>query len=302
MTLRCLLFALTLFPALTLAQPLAPPDIDGVEDLPVIPVPDKPGKQAREKNALLFENLRRDPVVFALVAEKPGLSFHKPMFILPYSWTWNIRGGEHPEALFHISLKERVFDTNFYFAYSQKSFWQVYDGERSRPFRETDYNPEVFYRWKPDRPRNVFGADFGLEHESNGQNIPNSRSWNRLYAAGFWEGRTTLAYLKLWYRLPEDEHRALDDPKRDDNPDISDYLGYGELNLQRNLFGSDRHRAGLVTRFNPATGRGALNFNYSAPMSNYAFVNLYVWHGYGESLLDYDRETTRVGIGMMFSR
>jgi phospholipase A1 len=300
--LRSLLPALlVLLPATLRAQPPAePPDFSGEELLPVVPLAET--KARREENLLLFENLRRDPVVFALVAEKPGLSFHKPMFFVPYSWTHGIRDGEPPEALFQLSFKQRLLDYDIYFAYSQKSFWQVYDGARSRPFRETDYNPEVFYRWKPDQGRTVFGFDVGAEHESNGQNIPDSRSWNRLYVAGFREGRQMLAYLKLWYRLPEDEDRAIDDPKRDDNPDISDYMGYGELLLQRNLFGSTRQRAGLMTRFNPATGKGALQLNYSAPLSNYAFWNVYLWHGYGESLLDYDRETSRIGVGMMFSR
>lgn len=275
------------------------PDISG-EEGPVIRVvtPPKP-----EENALLFENLRRDPVVFGLVAEKPGLSFHKAMFVLPYSRTKGLRGSEAPdEAMFQISFKQRLLDTDLYFAYSQRSFWQVYDAERSRPFRETDYNPEFFYRYKPNDRGNVFGFDVGAEHESNGQNIPQSRSWNRLYGAGYWEGQQTLAYLKLWYRLPEDDDRAPDDPKRDDNPDILDYYGYGELQLQRNLRGWRRHRISLLARMNPGTGKGAINLNYSAPFGSYAFWNVYVWQGYGESLIDYDREVLRVGVGLMFSR
>lgn len=296
-----LTLAALLSPAVSAQDPT--PDFNGDElPLPVITLTPKAAKETPEDNALLFENLRRDPVVFALVAEKPGLSFHRPMFLMPYSWTENIRGGDHPEAFFEISFKQRLLDYNIYFAYSQRSFWQVYDGASSRPFRETDYNPEVFYRWKPDDRIKVFGVDIGAEHESNGKSIPESRSWNRLYAAGFWEGRKTLAYLKLWYRLPEDEDRPLDDPKRDDNPDIDDYYGHGELQLQRNLFGNRRHRIAMLTRLNPGTGKGAVNLNYSVPLSNYAFWNVYLWHGYGESLLDYDRKTSRIGVGVMFSR
>jgi phospholipase A1 len=275
------------------------PDLTG-EELPVITVAPK---ETVEDNALLFENLRRDPVVFALVAEKPGLSFHRPMFLLPVSWVDGLADGEQEaETYFQISFKQRIFNSNFYFAYSQKSFWQVFDSDRSRPFRETNYNPEVFYRWKPnDRPK-TWGLDLGAEHESNGKEIPDSRSWNRIYAGGFWENPNTLVYLKLWYRLPEDDDRPIDDPKRDDNPNIENYYGYGELQVQRNLFGARRHRIGMLGRFNPDTGRGAINLSYSAPLSNYAFWNFYVWQGYGESLIDYNREVTRVGLGVSFSR
>ena len=72
--------------------------------------------------------------------------------------------------------------------------------------------------------------------------------------------------------------------------------------MQRNLFGSRRNRIAVMTRLSPETNRGAINLTYSAPFSNYAFWNVYLWHGYGESLIDYDRETTRIGLGLMFSR
>ena len=91
-------------------------------------------------------------------------------------------------------------------------------------------------------------------------------------------------------------------PKRDDNPDIYKYFGYGELRIQRKLFGDAKHLAAVMVRGNPSTGKGAVELNYSAPFSDYAFWNLYVWNGYGESLIDYDRSITRVGLGFMLAR
>src|SRR3546814_3000934 len=76
-------------------------------------------------------------------------------------------------------------------------------------FRETNYNPELFYRWKPHFAIcSNCGFDFGGEHESNGLEVPDSRSWNRLYFAAYHEWNHTLLYLKTWYRIPED-------PKKD---------------------------------------------------------------------------------------
>lgn len=254
----------------------------------------------RERSA--FENLRRSSDTFTLVSETEGLSFHRPLFMLPATWSPEY-SSEKTEVVFQISLKQQLFNRNFFFAYNQKSFWQLYDGDNSRPFRETNYSPELFYRWKPQfgfLPG--LGLDAGIDHESNGKELPASRSWNRIVSAVYHESPTQLVHLKLWYRIPEDKDRAEDDPKRDDNPDIYKYYGYGELRLQQMLFGESRHLAALMLRGNPSTGKGAVELNYSLPFAEYAYVNLYVWHGYGESLADYNQSTTRVGLGFMLAR
>ncbi|HSW14245.1 MAG TPA: phospholipase A [Solimonas sp.] len=300
-----LLILAALLPLAVTAAPIAVPG----EELPVIPLASKPEPIPRTDRQL-FENMGFRPEAFELVEDSPGLSFHKPMFALPYSWAENINGGENPEAFFQISFKQRIPDIrlwggHLFLAYTQKSFWQVYNGQASRPFRETDYNPEAFLRWTfPQDSSSAFGLDLGAEHESNGKAIPDSRSWNRSYAAGFWKGARTLAYLKLWYRWPESENRAPDDPERDDNPDINDYYGYGELQLQHEPIRGRQDRIGTMARFSPRTGKGAINLNYSAPIggSYAAYWNVYFWQGYGESLFDYNRNTMRVGVGVSFSR
>jgi phospholipase A1 len=204
--------------------------------------------------------------------------------------------------IFQISAKQRLFGTNFYFGYSQRSFWHVYDGDQSRPFRETDYNPELFYRWKPDPQRyGQWGADIGVEHESNGQEVPLSRSWNRIYLAPFRAKGKSLLYVKAWLRIPEAEKETPDDPEGDDNPDIEDHYGYGEVHFQRQI--GKGHVIHAMARANPATGHGALNVNLTIPLRDgYGFYHVYLWQGYGESLLDYDDSVTRIGIGFALAR
>jgi len=66
-----------------------------------------------------------------------------------------------------------------YFAYTQLMMWDVL--KPSAPFRDLNYNPEVFYRWNIDHNASRW-LDFGaFEHESNGRAGTASRSWNRLY-------------------------------------------------------------------------------------------------------------------------
>jgi phospholipase A1/A2 len=245
---------------------------------------------------------RRDPEAYSITSVARGLSAHRPNYILPLTYSPDLAGDKF-EVVFQISAKQRLFARNLFFAYTQKSLWQFYSPDQSAPFRDTIYNPEVFYRWLPDSDAfRYWGADFGLEHESNGQPLPRSRSWNRLYVAPFQARGRQLAYLKLWYRIPEERKDAADDARGDDNPDIHRFYGYGEFRYQRQ-FGDEGRLAALMLRGNPATGKGAIELMLSQPNSRRSlFYCLSLWHGYGESLIDYNRSLTRLGVGIMLSR
>ena len=231
------------------------------------------------------------------------VDWHKPIFILPYTYSRDYEG-DQTEVLFGVSAKLRPLGLPLYFAYSQRSYWSLYDDSRSRPFRETVYNPEVFWRWAgPRREKTdfIWGMDGGYEHESNGQDIPQSRSWDRLYVAPYFERRGTALQLKLWYRLPEDRKKDDEDAKGDDNPDIEDYMGYGELHVYRR-FSPDR-RLHVMLRSNPGTGYGAIQIQHDWRIGDGdLFWQAYVFHGYGESLTDYNDSITRVGIGFALAR
>ena len=264
---------------------------------------DMSDREAREtvNDEGLFSFRRQSTDSYSIISVARGLSTHKPLYLLPVAYSPNVRGLD-TEVIFQISAKQKLFASPWYFGYTQKSFWQVYDEARSRPFRETNYNPELFYRWTPDPERwHHWGADFGIEHESNGQDVPMSRSWNRIYIAPFQAKGQTLRYLKFWYRLPEDRKKTPDDPKGDDNPLIHRYMGYGEAHVQRQL--DNGGLAHLMLRGNPSTGKGAITLDYTWPSSDgYVFYMIHLFHGYGESLIDYDRSITRLGLGFALAR
>jgi phospholipase A1 len=239
---------------------------------------------------------------FQYVHTGPGLSLHREMYALPYTWSDRYHGAQ-TEAVFQLSAKHRLFGTRFYFAYTQISFWQAYDYRNSSPFRDTNYNPELFYRTKPMR----FGggrlaADAGFEHESNGQRVPLSRSWNLFYLAPYWERDDLLVYVKLRARVPEEDKKHPLDPEGDDNPDITDYLGYSDIHVFRRF--APGHLLHFTMRGVIGTGKGnvSLNYSYPVPHSQDSWFLLRVSHGYGESLMDYREEITRVGVGIMFAR
>ena len=240
--------------------------------------------------------------VFERIQTGAGLSLHKEMFMLPVSYS-NEYHGARTEAVFQLSAKHRIFRTNFYFAYTQISFWQAYDEKNSAPFRETNYNPELFFRTRRfSLYAGQVGADIGFEHESNGQKPPISRSWNLIYACPYYYQSSFLLYLKFRYRLPEEAKEFEGAAIGDDNPDITDYLGYGDLDMFYR-FSSD-HLLHLRIRGNVNTGKGCVMLNYSMPIptGKVSYLNIRISHGYGESLVDYNRSLTRIGLGMMFAR
>lgn len=230
-----------------------------------------------------------------------GLSLHKPSYLLPVTWISEDRNDEDFEFKYQFSLKQQILKSDWYFAYSQKALWQIYDGSNSRPFREVNHNPEIFWRRLPaNNPWGSFGYDLGAEHESNGRSGIESRSWDRLFAR-FWRSKDNLrADLKIWYRIPEDRKENPADPKGDDNPDIEEFLGYGDLTLRYQFNNASLLR--WMIRYNPATGHGASEMDYSFPIQDRFFLLIQWFSGYGDSLIDYDKRLDRIGIGIAFKR
>jgi len=237
---------------------------------------------------------------FQLTHAEGGLSLHKEMFMLPATLS-DEYNGKQTEAVFQVSAKHRLFGSRFYFAYTQISFWQAYDNYNSAPFRETNYNPEIFYRVNPyEFTKGELGSDIGFEHQSNGQRVPESRSWNLIYVTPYYCNSHVLVYLKLRYRIPEDDKESPEASSGDDNPDITDYLGYSDLDIFYKFPRS--HTVHLRVRGNLNTGLGGfiLNYNFPVPKSERSFFILRLSNGYGESLVDYNKSLTRFGVGIMF--
>lgn len=254
-----------------------------------------------------------------------GLYAYKTNYFLPLAYSdanyprWTEAGVignstyDHSyETEFQISVKKPLsFDLMglneaIIFAYTQKVWWQLYSP--SAPFRETNYEPEVFITFpspdKLDRPSGLKGIRLGFVHESNGRGGLQSRSWNRLYLGTIWQHGNLFTNLRFWYRISEDEKLSITDTDGDDNPDITDYLGYGDLNFSY-LYGD--HQFGLMLRNNfhfDGDNRGALSLEWSYPLPNaeYSFWYLKLFSGYGESLIDYDRHVNKLSIGLSFSR
>lgn len=208
---------------------------------------------------------------------------------------------DNVEAKFQLSFKMPLlvglFDNrvDVFAAYTNRSFWQVYNDRESRPFRDIDHEPEAWVQVHNDF--RILGFtnrlnSVGISHQSNGRSGSLSRSWNRLYAEFLFELENLVISLKPWYRIPEDG----DD---DDNPDITDYMGHGEL---RGAYRWGDHTFSLMLRNNLESTfrRGAVELGWSFPLWEYRFFRGYIqyFNGYGESLIDYDQHANSIGAGI----
>ncbi len=206
------------------------------------------------------------------------------------------------EQMFQLSLKTKVFNDVFgdkvggdiWVAYTQASFWQVFNTDLSRPFRETNYEPEAMFIL-PVKYR-LFGMDgvflgLGLNHQSNGRANPLSRSWNRIVAQVALEGENTSVVFKPWWRLPESD-------EDDDNPGIENYLGRSELLF---TWGKEIHAVNCTARHSLRFGennRGSIRLAYSIKIIDNLKFHAQVFSGYGESMIDYNHRQTVVGFGL----
>ncbi len=173
--------------------------------------------------------------------------------------------------------------------HTQKSWWQLSNSEESSPFRETNYEPQssgsaTDYRFAGWTLRDV---EMGYNHDSNGRSDPTSRSWNRLYTRLMAENGNWLVEVKPWYVVGN----------TDDNPDITKYMGYYQLKIGYHLGDAVLECEGHTGN----TGYGGAELGLSYPITKHVRLYTQVYSGYGESLIDYNFNQTRVGVGVMLN-
>ncbi len=238
-------------------------------------------------------------VAFSSMAETAisDISLYKDNYILPlyheentnqnrYAST-NPNGGDAKPTFtqFQFSIKYPLIEQSnaaLYVAYTQKSNWDTYGD--SAYFRDNDYNPEIFYEIHQD---NSLKFSFGLEHQSNGEGGENEVSWNRAYAKANYKFHSIDLFIKPWVRIPD---------KKDYNPDIVKYLGYGEFGFNYRPKGSEGLNMKLLTR-------NIFRHEYYAISASYPMYKDFRYYiklesGYGSSISNYNHRDTSYGVGI----
>lgn len=243
------------------------------------------------------------------------ISKYKPIYVLPFRYTSN--PNELPynsgtevvsEKYVHIDKVETKFQLSFkvklaqdilcgkadlWAAYTQKSFWQIYNEEFSRPFRETNYEPEVILNF----PANfkILGLDgkmFGLSfnHQSNGRTETLTRNWNRIIGFVAFEEKNWSLIVRGWYAFQLNE-----------NPEIKDYTGRADVTyvylLNKNiitLHGQHSLRTG-------SSSHGQIQLDWGFPIKGNLRGHFQFFDGYGDTMIDYNYKQTIFGIGVSFA-
>lgn len=245
-----------------------------------------------------------------------NLRAYKPVYLLPAFYTSNVnetptspnpinrvttpQNLQSTEAKFQLSFKVKAVEGliadhgDLWIGYTQSSRWQVYNGKESRPFSETNYEPEANLIFRTQY--NLLGWNgrllgVGLNHQSNGRSDPLSRSWNRVIGQVGLERGNWAVMLRPWLRLSE---KAADD----NNADIEDYMGRGDVQIVRK--DGDQEYA-LMLRHSLKSGdrsHGAAQFDWTFPVTTNLRGYVQLFHGYGESMIDYNHSGTYIGVGM----
>ncbi|HLP24788.1 MAG TPA: phospholipase A, partial [Acidobacteriota bacterium] len=225
-----------------------------------------------------------------------------------------IYGPDAPAAKFQLSFKYKLMDLNrptpggfthtLQAGYTQRSLWDI--DASSSPFYDTSYMPELFVESLAPMPTKrdgwftPLGSQLAFKHESNGRDGPESRSLNtvNLRAAAM------LGPIDDWHLLVIPEVFAYV-TSLDDNPDLKDYRGYGQLRL---AVSHNARRPSLLytARAGKDLDHWTHQFDLTLPFRTKwlnietAFLIQY-FNGYGESLRSYREksETTRAGISLV---
>lgn len=197
---------------------------------------------------------------------------------------------------FQISIAQRLtksvlpWHTYLYLFYTQKCFWNVL--QKSFPMTDLNFNPGIGIT-KPlfVKNRYIGKMTFLVEHESNGRDSIQSRSWNRVaLAANVFVTKNLMVHAKVWVPIVDGEN----------NRDIVDYCGWNQFGIQ---VVSDNKRFTGGISIVPRHRIGSCNVVVDFAVRLFKRENQYLffqfYNGYGEGLLDYNKFHSQLRVGLL---
>lgn len=202
---------------------------------------------------------------------------------------------ENSNVKFQISISQKLtkstlpWHTYLYLFYTQKVFWNVL--QNSMPMTDLNFNPGIGIA-KPLFVKDKFIGKVMLqiEHESNGRDSIQSRSWNKItLGANILIDPNFSVHGKIWIPIIDGEN----------NKDILDYCGIYQVGMsyQNNRFGGSVvlvKRKGWNFSYNTII---ELSYKLGNNQNQYLFLQYY--NGYGEGLLDYNKFHSQLRAGIV---
>ena len=204
--------------------------------------------------------------------------------------------GANSDVKFQLSISQRLtksrlpFDTYLFIQYTQKAFWNVF--QESLPMRDLNFNPGIGLGHLIVHKNKYIGkAYLMLEHESNGKDSINSRSWNKVSFFGSvilnknWELQA-----KTWIHINDS----------DNNRDILKYNGIFQIGLNYRTDNQRLQCGAIFTQRKAWFGFNTqieVSYKFNERENQYLFVQFY--NGYGENLLEYNKYKNMIRVGFV---
>ena len=247
------------------------------------------------QNSVNGQRLTREQV-YDSIQGMPSFSTYQDNYFISGVPTNKAITKNNSDIKYQISFKQFVsratlpLNSYLFLTYSQKAFWNVYS--LSSPFEEINFNPGIGLG-KPvfNKDKEIFGLiELKFEHESNGRDSLQSRSWNRITGVFHTPlGRRTILSLKAWAPIAYKEN----------HPDILDYVGLGEIKVEQTII-NNRLIADLTVRKGLEGWKGSASTRVLYKLFNNSgnqYLMLEWFAGYSESLIDYNQYTSMVRLG-----
>ena len=201
------------------------------------------------------------------------------------------------DVKFQVSIAQRLtkstlpFNTYLFLFYSQKCMWNVF--EESMPMHDLNFNPGIgLAKHLFVKNRYIGKATLLVEHESNGRDGINSRSWNKIsLATNIFIDPNFMIHGKIWIPIIDGMN----------NKDILDYCGIYQTGM---AYTSPNKRFGFALTLVKRRGwrlsyNSIWEINYRLFKKDNQFLFLQYYNGYGENLLDYNRFHSRLRVGLV---
>ncbi len=233
--------------------------------------------------------------VRAVLDKRPYFTLFRDNYFIGGTTIGHKPNSRNSDVKFQISIAQRLtksqlpFDTYLFLQYTQKAFWNVF--QKSFPMRDLNYNPGIGLGHLIVRRNKYIGKGYIMfEHESNGRDSIQSRSWNRITFAG------ALVFNKNW----EAQLTTWIPFVASSNKDLLKYYGILQTAVTYRA-NNDR----LICTLILMKRKSKFSFNTTAEIS-YKFNNnenqyffLQYYNGFGENLLDYKRFKSMLRIGIV---
>lgn len=204
---------------------------------------------------------------------------------------------ENSDVKFQVSIAQRLtrstlpFNTYAFLFYSQKTLWNVF--ENSMPMHDLNFNPGIgLSKLLISKNRVIGKATLLVEHESNGRDSIQSRSWNKVsLSAALFLDPHFMVHGKVWIPIVDGEN----------NKDILKYSGIFQTGIQ--AVSTNKRWVFDLTYVKRQgwnlNGNVTINLGFRLFKKHNQFLMLHYYNGYGECMLDYNKYHNRLRVGLL---